>query len=720
MRMSFLAMVLGLVASSPSVAQGIPDHDHLVAGQLLIKPHQDLRGQPANAWPSTLRALSRRTGVELTFRREVLLGWGLIDVRLSSGVMPTEAETAAVADRIAKDGAIAQTSINGWKRIQRIPNDPGFNQMWHLTEISAPVAWDISTGLSGQRIGIIDTGLVLGHEDVGSRAVGGFDFVSDFGQANDGDSRDGNYNDPGDDCGGGDSWHGTHVAGTIGASTDNSLGIAGLNWSAGLVIARALGRCGGDTVDIMDAMAWLAGVDVPGAPAVGGNRVSVENLSLGGFGECTAYEQDVVSATIAQGVTIVAATGNDGGAVNSPANCTGVLTVAAFGPDRARTAYSSFGPEVEIVGPGGVLGGDNSGGVLSTLGPSTDTYAFYEGTSMATPHVTGVVSLMQARNPNLTPAEVMTLLQQNGDTCSGCGAAPALNAARAVAAVPDVVPPPPPPPPPTDDVLEDNDTSSSARALGCGSSLQLQSFDEDWFRIGANGLVQINIDGGTSDQVDLFLFPITGGDPLVTSATTSGVEAISTTVASGEYFVAVTPFNGGGPYSLTLNCTGIDDESNTPTEPGTTPPPPTPPPTPNSDDDLEDNDTAAAAQYLGCRNRGNLQLLDDDWFIIDTRAGDRLQVSAATGSISIEQDGAVLAEGSGELVIDAVGQGDVLVHLTPDGGASPYRLEVVCGTPLIVSPTAVGGCQSGSLPLGLPVALATLLSGRWHRRRNRG
>src|SRR5262249_40636771 len=156
------------------------------------------------------------------------------------------------------------------------------------------------------------------HEDVGQRAVGGFDFISDAGTGNDGNGRDSDFNDAGDACpqfGSGDSFHGTHVAATIGATADNGVGVVGLNWNAGLVIARAVGVCGGDIVDIGEAAVWLAGGHIDNVPDVGANKVSVMNLSLGSDQTCSQFEQDAVDFVNAQGSIFVVAAGNSAGPV---------------------------------------------------------------------------------------------------------------------------------------------------------------------------------------------------------------------------------------------------------------------------------------------------------------------------------------------------------------------------------------------------------------------
>jgi subtilisin family serine protease len=681
--------------------------ERLVPGDVIVKFRADSKDVDTN-----VRALSNGSGVAMKLERSLPLGWVLL--RATTPV--SEAETSALIERARKHPLVADVSANGWKRIQAIPNDPVFAQMWHLAAIDAPAAWDITTGVSSQRIGIIDTGLLRIHEDVGSRAVDGFDFVSDLFSANDGDGADSDYNDPGDDCGGGDSWHGTHVAGTIGASTNNGTGIAGLNWQAGLVIGRALGRCGGNTADIMNALAWMGGLDV-GLPNIGSNKVSVVNMSLGSSELCSSFEQDIINQVSAAGVVVVAATGNDGAPVGSPANCNGVLSVAASNISNDLAAYSNFGPEVEIVAPGGEIVQTQETGVLSALGPSSNAYAFYEGTSMACPHVAGVVSLMQARNPTISMSQIVSTLQTTGRSCNNCQGVPLMNAAAAVAAVDGT-----PVTPPTDDGFEDNDNASAASSLGCGSTLDLYALDEDWFRIGATGAVTINANGGAED-IDLYMFPVDNNNPIAQSTGSTGVESMQTNVGAGQYLIAVVPFETAqGPYQLQVTCTGIDDESSTPTDPvdpvDPTDPNPNPNPTnpggPRGEDDLlEDNDSLATAAYVGCRSQRNLQQLDDDWFAFDPRLGERVRVATSAGVVRVEQGGVVLSEGSAEVIIDTAGAGDIMVLVNGvDGDDKTYDLTIECGS--LALPLVAGGCSS--MGHGVPMWVMTLA---WLTRRRR-
>ena len=215
---------------------------------------------------------------------------------------------------------------------------------------------------------------------------------------------------------------------------------------------RVLGKCGGTTSDIADGMRWSAGLPVPGVPA-NANPAKVLNLSLGGSGACSATYQNAINAIVAAGSTVVISAGNSNADASGfrPANCNGVITVAATNRNGYTAYYSNYGATVEISAPGGETSPTSSNGVLSTLntgtqGPVADTYTYYQGTSMAAPHVAGVASLLYSRKPSLTPAQVLVDLQSTvtafpaGSTCntSNCGSG-IVNAGAAVAAVPTSV-----------------------------------------------------------------------------------------------------------------------------------------------------------------------------------------------------------------------------------------------------------------------------------------
>jgi subtilisin family serine protease len=316
------------------------------------------------------------------------------------------------------------------------PNDPLFPQQWALTDamsgINVQTAWGITTGTGTVTVAVADTGITV-HPDLDVlRILPGYNFISDPASARNNDGRDANPSDMGDWAEAGacfpgspasnSSWHGTFVTGLIGADSNNGVGITGVNWAAQILPVRVLGMCGGTSEDVFAGVMWAAGVPIDGVPA-NPNPARVINLSLGGDGPCDGATQEAVDTALAQGAVIVAAAGNNSeDAANfAPANCSGVITVAAGGITGNLASYSNFGATIELTAPGGDFDDGNSGLITSTWNdgltvPGNPTYGIGAGTSFAAPHVTGTVALMMARNANLTSGQVQSILQGTART----------------------------------------------------------------------------------------------------------------------------------------------------------------------------------------------------------------------------------------------------------------------------------------------------------------
>ena len=313
-------------------------------------------------------------------------------------------------------------------------NDPKMNRMWSLTGekgVSALEAWGTTRG-KGVTVAVLDSGITA-HPDLDANVLPGYDFIAESAFSNDGNGRDSDPTDAGNwtvdnQCFTGSKatasdWHGTHVAGTIAAIANNNEGIAGVAPEAKIVPVRVLGACGGFDSDITDGIIWAAGGSVRGVPA-NQNPAQVINMSIGSEGTCiTPYRQAIAQANKRGSIVVVAAGNNNFDASkSSPGNCEDVINVGATDKNgkRSRRYWG--------------------GGILSTLNagktaPGKADYAEYQGTSMAAPHVAGIVALMKAVDPKLTYAQAKKALQSTsqGVECdqSACGSG-IVNAARAV------------------------------------------------------------------------------------------------------------------------------------------------------------------------------------------------------------------------------------------------------------------------------------------------
>ncbi|TQV87735.1 S8 family serine peptidase [Aliikangiella coralliicola] len=400
------------------------------------------------------RLLSETIGQSVKFVRITALESGVYQL----GQRIELEQVYQLTDLIAQRADVSYAEPDAMMQAVLTPNDSRYNEQWHYFEnnggIRMPTAWDQATG-QGAVVAVLDTGY-RPHVDLNSNILAGYDMISDTFVSRDGDGRDSNAQDPGDwtnagDCGSNNppsdrssSWHGTHVAGTVAAKTNNSIGVAGVAFNARIVPVRVLGRCGGYVSDISDGIIWAAGGSVSGVPA-NQNPANVINLSLGGGGACGSTYQNAINYATGQNTTVVISAGNsNANAANfRPANCNGVVTVAATNRSGGKAFYSNFGNVVEVAAPGGAMG-PTANGVLSTLNtgtttPGSDSYSFYQGTSMAAPHVAGVAALMYGLNANLTSAQVGTILQNTARsfpaTCNQCGSG-IVNATAAIAAVP--------------------------------------------------------------------------------------------------------------------------------------------------------------------------------------------------------------------------------------------------------------------------------------------
>jgi serine protease len=456
------------------------------------------------------------------------------------------------------------------------PNDTSYGSQWDLYEttggIRAPAAWDLSTG-SGVTVAVIDTG-IRPHADLSGQIVAGYDMIKDTAVSNDGNGRDSDPSDPGDwtaanECAAGEpasnsSWHGTHVAGTIAARTNNASGVAGIAFNAKIQPIRVLGKCGGYTSDIADGMIWASGGTVSGLPT-NATPSRVINMSLGGGGACDTTSQNAINSARSRGTAIVVAAGNENqNASNSnPANCSGVITVAATDRNGSRAYYSNYGSVVTLAAPGGDVRSSSSNGILSTLNagtqaPGADSYAYYQGTSMATPHVAGVVALMLSAKPGATPDQIKAALQSSArafpGTCSQCGSG-ILDAAAAVAAITGTGGLP------TVNETESNGSIASANTVSAPANVNGtigSTSDTDYFKVtlpAGKTLSATLTMANSSTDFDLYV-KNSSGTTLAKSEKAAG-QVDSASYANGgsgsvTLYVQVLRYSGTGAYTLKL------------------------------------------------------------------------------------------------------------------------------------------------------------------------
>jgi subtilisin family serine protease len=306
---------------------------------------------------------------------------------------------------------VEDVDFNYYMFPQVTPNDPMFVSQWGLNKIRCPLAWDIETGKTSIVIAVVDTGVDLNHPDLAANIIAGFDSVdlTPYGVSpGDTINMDGvNWviegdvlttdNDPQDEVG-----HGTHVAGIIAAVTNNSTGVAGVTWRCKIQPVRTMFRIRrvsdgaitgiGTSADIAAGVRWA--VD---------NGANIINMSLGAYNDDMA-QRDAVTYATSNDVIVVAAMGNENtNSLSYPAAYPDVIAVGATDSSDNRSWFSNYGPHIDVVAPGQ--------GIRSTC--LDDTYAFKDGTSMAAPHVSGLVALILSVNSRLSRARVTEIIKNS-------------------------------------------------------------------------------------------------------------------------------------------------------------------------------------------------------------------------------------------------------------------------------------------------------------------
>ncbi len=325
----------------------------------------------------------------------------------ASGFTPTNPQTASRLDtlamikRLRADRNVIFAEPNYIVHAAKTPDDEYFSKQWHYQAINLPQAWDIEDGWSNETIvAVLDTGILSGHPDLVNKLEPGYDMILDPELAGDGDGRDPDPEDPGQS-----GFHGTHVAGTVAAATNNGQGVAGVSWGARIMPVRVISY-EGTFFDVAQGILFAAGLDnysgaIPLRPA------QVINMSLGSSIP-SEFVRSAVQKARNEGLVVVAAAGNEVSWLpHYPAAQDNVISVSAIDLNDRLANFSNYGLTIDATAPGidvfSTIGDQSSGAVQYT-------YSYAQGTSMSSPHVAGVAALMKSAYPALTPSEFDSLL----------------------------------------------------------------------------------------------------------------------------------------------------------------------------------------------------------------------------------------------------------------------------------------------------------------------
>lgn len=452
---SIVTLSVGLAAQLQPLTAAVPASpaEAAAATVLIVKLAEGASPRSAAEQQALLGRVIADAGLPLQAGRPLGPGWW----RLQSSAS-YQADWLA---RLRADTRVAYAMPDLREQRAAVPNDPFFratdpaSAQWWLDDqndasnagaAGFTKAWDTTKGSAATVIAVLDSG-VTSHGDLNANVLQGYNFVSNPDYANNGGTgRSAGANDPGDALSQAEhdanlalwdgclvsatsSWHGTLVAGQLGAVTNNGSGVAAINWNAQILPVRVSGKCGASVGDMVDGMRWAVGLNVAGAPA---NATPAKVLVIGfaGVTSCDTNDSnpdvaaaarlylDAIAELRAKGVFIAAAAGNLRSAVGRPANCAGVFGVAAANRQGFKAIYSNFGPEVQLLATGGdadykrtcdteladtgIVSTTNTG----TTSPLLASYGAVSGTSFAAPQVAGAAALMWAANPNLTLTQV--------------------------------------------------------------------------------------------------------------------------------------------------------------------------------------------------------------------------------------------------------------------------------------------------------------------------
>ena len=327
-----------------------------------------------------------------------------------------------VKEALGKNPNIEFVEYNFMAKEHIVPNDPYYQYQWFLPNISAEEGWNISTGSEEVIIAILDSGIAHEHPDLVDKIVPGWNFLEN--------------NDNTNDVKG----HGTAVAGSAAASTNNVIGIAGTSWES-MIMPLLVANSDGWTFYDDAAEAVIYATD---------NGAKIINMSFGGAGSSYTL-QNAIDYAWERGVVIVASAGNDlNDTLNYPASCNNVISVSATNSINELAFFSSYGTAIDVTAPGQAI---------YTTSLYSGNYGSVDGTSFSSPIVAGLAGLIWAITPNLTNAQVVALIEQNADDLGEKGwdiyfGHGKINIYNTLIAASGEIPDPPPPTDITNPVVE--------------------------------------------------------------------------------------------------------------------------------------------------------------------------------------------------------------------------------------------------------------------------
>jgi len=426
-----LAAVLTLGAAPARAVEPEATTSRIVVQFRDARPAAQSAAAPGAARPDA-RSLSARAQLALGHVRDMAGGRAVYALERA---LPMR-EARVVAARLALDPAVlrAEPDVRVRPHAAALPDDPRAHLQWALLDSAASAgggafldAWPFVAPTAPRvTVAVLDTG-TLPHPDVTPRVLPGHDLIADLDTAADGDARDADATDPGYLCtddGSTSHWHGLAVQSLIAATAGNGQGIAGAAGNrVDILPVRVLGKCGGWLSDISDGLRWAAGAPLGGVP-LNATPAAVVNLSLGGAHACPWFMQDAVDEAIRRNVVVVAAAGNEAQpSLTAPANCHGVIAVGAHTASGDLASYSNRATGLALTAPAGgaclrqtgaacnaspVVALGNAGG--ATAGADLDG-VYFNGTSAAAPHAAAAAALVVAAHPQLTPAQVASILK---------------------------------------------------------------------------------------------------------------------------------------------------------------------------------------------------------------------------------------------------------------------------------------------------------------------